>query len=425
MYIMIFLYNILLLFALIIFFPIIVYKIFTDKNLKVGIKERFCIYNRQFTDSLSNNKIIWVHASSVGEVNVSALLVKLLKKKLPEYKIFVTTMTVTGYENAGKNKVFDYVAFVPFDLSFIVKKFYTTVNPEIVLIAETEFWPNIFYFAKESKIPLLVFNCRISDNSIKNYLKFKFFFKNILNYANYFLCQNDETVKRLEKLGVKADKIFLSKNIKFDIDFQIDIDKVYKELQIDRGKKQNIIVAGSTYTKEEEIIFEVFEKILEEFPDTILIIAPRHPERANEIVSLCKNRFKYALLSDMEKEFSYQVLILDKIGFLIKAYSIANVCFVGGSLILRGGHNPLEAVYFKKPVISGPNIFNFKDIYKTLNENNGVIFVSSEYELEREIKKIFKNKEYAKRVAENGYNILKENKGAAEKTIEYILKCLY
>ncbi len=425
MCIMIFIYNILLLFVLIIFFPIIIYKIFTDKNLKIGIKERFCIYNKQFIDSLDSNKIIWIHASSVGEVNVSALLIKPLKKKLPDYKILITTMTVTGYENAGKNKIFDYVAFVPFDLSFIVKKFYKTVNPEIVLIAETEFWPNIFYFAKKSKIPLLVFNCRISDNSIKNYLKFKFFFKNILNYVDYFLCQNDETVERLEKLGVKGDKIFLSKNIKFDIDFQIQIDEVYKEFHIDRVKMQNIIVAGSTYTKEEGIILEVFENILAEFPKTFLIIAPRHPERANEVVSLCKNRFKYLLLSEMEKESSPQVLILDKIGFLIKAYSIASVCFVGGSLILRGGHNPLEAIYFKKPVISGPNIFNFKDIYKTLNENNGVIFVSSEYELEREIKKIFGNKEYAERVAENGYNILKENKGAVEKTIEYILKCLF
>lgn len=419
---MIILYNILIFVATILFLPIIFFKIFTHKNLKFGLKERFTLFDKSFVKSLKNNNIIWIHASSVGEVNVSSILVKPLKKYLPDYKFLITVMTHTGYETAYNSTIYDYVTFMPFDFSILIKRFLKVVKPKIVLIAETEFWPNLFYFTNKKNIPILVFNCRISDNSIKNYLKFKFFFKNVLNKANFFLCQDDDTAERLLLIGVDRKKIKISKNIKFD--FQINIsnyDTIFKDFSMENKRDCFIITAGSTHNNEEEIILDIFQKLSDKYKNLFLIIAPRHIDRIDEIVKLVKNKkINFNLFSENSVNKSSKILLIDKLGVLIKAYAISKICFIGGSLILRGGHNPIEAIYFKKPVVSGKNIFNFKEIYSQLYEINGVILVDDENSLKRELEKLITDQKYREIIANNGYKILENNKGALKTTINYI-----
>ena len=420
-------YNSLIILATLIFLPVIILKIASNENLRLGLKSRFTIYPQKFIDSLDNNNLIWIHASSVGEVNLSVQLVKSLKEKMGEnIRFIITTMTVTGLKNAKQAGVFHYTTLVPFDISFLVKRFFRIFSPKMILIAETEFWPNIFFYAKKNKTPLLVFNCRISDSSEKNYLKFKFFFRKVLNPAHFFLCQNNTTCERLKALGVNEKKIILSKNIKFDITFpDYDKNEIFKEFGISPENNLRIITAGSTHANEEEILIDTFIEIEKTYPELLLIIAPRHIERTPEIVDILKKRnITFALYSENVK-YDPKVLILDQIGYLAKAYSVSNVCFIGGSLILRGGHNPLEAAYFKKPIISGRNIFNFSEIYKMLEKNNGAVLINNSEELKDEMLKILKNKKYAEKIALNAYKVLSENKGALKTTVNYILKCLY
>ncbi len=414
-------YNTLIILAITICLPIIIFKVASDKNLKLGLKQRLTIYKRDFLNSVKKNRVIWIHASSVGEVNISIQLVKDLKKTLQgNYIYLITTMTATGFTHAKNSKQFGNVAFVPFDVSFLIKRFLKIFSPELILIAETEFWPNIFYNAHKQKIPLIVFNCRVSDKSVNTYLKFGFFFKKVLNNASLFLCQNSITKKRLEQLGVGHNKIILSKNIKFDIKLpDYTAESVYNELKIP-GKNVKIITAGSTHANEEEIILSIFDNLKKTHPNLLLIIAPRHPERAYDIAEIAKNKgISYKLLSENFNK-NFQLLIIDKIGLLTKAYSISSICFIGGSLILKGGHNPLEAVYYKKPVISGKNIFNFSEIYNLLEQKEGVILINNQSELENEIIKLLTNNRYREKTATNGVKVLRENRGAIKITAESI-----
>ncbi len=414
-------YNLILIIAAITVSPLLIIKILGNKNLKIGFRDRILLYSKDFTQKIrETSNLIWIHASSVGEVNIAGIVAKNLKGK-----ILITTMTYSGYENAVNSKNFDFVTFIPFDISFIIKRFYKIVKPTIILIAETEFWPNVFYYAKKMNIPLIVFNCRVSDNSFKSYSKYKFFFKNVLNSATYFLCQNQITQQRLLDLNVDKKRLILTKNIKFDLNFNIDPYSVLEEFDLLQIKDHTILTAGSTHEGEELIIIEVFKNLLKNYQNLILLLAPRHIDRVKDIEDLLhSHNFTYSLLSESNFKRDSKILILDKIGYLVKAYSISDICFVGGSLILRGGHNPLEAVYFKKPVISGKNIFNFREIYSILESNGGVIFVSSKEELESEIIKLIGNKEYSLTVAQKGFEVLENNKGALQMTLKYIEECL-
>ncbi len=419
---MIFIYNLLLVIAIVLFLPLIIFKVITDKNLKIGLKDRLTIYPKSFKESIKNQQIIWIHASSVGEVNIAEILAKKIKKIYPNYKLLITTMTYTGFLNAIDKKIFNYALIVPFDISFLINRFINLIKPKILLVTETEFWPNIFSQCFKTKVPIIVYNCRISDKSFKNYLKFRFFFKMFLKYPHYYICQNNITLERLIKLGVKKDKLILSGNIKFDFEYEeLDLEEVYKEFNLTNKKDKFIITCGSTHAPEEEKILSIFDKI----DDSILILAPRHPNRTKEVEEIIKKyNFEYIKVSDENKKNNFNIVLIDKIGYLVKAYAISDLCFIGGSLTLRGGHNPIEAIYFKKPVISGRNVFNFAEIYNELYKNEGIIFVNDEHELLKAILKLKTDKEYSQKLIKNSYKVYEKNRGAIETTIKIINKIL-
>ena len=412
---MFFIYNLIVLIAIILFFPFI----FFHKNLKKGIRERFAFYQKEIKKKFKNKKIVWLHASSVGEVNVANVLIKRLRKNLNDYCFIITTMTVTGKEQAIRSKLYDYVTFVPFDFIFFVYRFLKIFNPKIVVVIETEFWPNLFYCVNKMKIPLIVANCRISLKSFEHYYKFKFFFTHVLNLASLYICQNNETAERLNNIGVNKEKILISGNMKFDVEFEkFNEEEIKKEFFIDKNKF--ILCAGSTHAPEEEIISDLVEKL----ENSLIIIAPRHLERLNEIKEIFeKKNISYRLLSE-KKLKNEKILLIDKYGVLIKAYAISDVCFIGGSIAIIGGHNPLEAIYFKKPIISGRNIFNFYDIYMELENLKGVIFVKDGNEFYEKVKLLKENPNLRKKIGENAYKIFEKNKGTCDFTIKQIVKFL-
>ena len=313
-----------------------------------------------------DDKVIHIHCCSVGEALAIENLLKSMRVKFPEHKIVVTTFTYAGQQIAQKKfkDTADYITYFPFDNPIPVKRFLDKIHPDISIIAETEIWPYFAYSCKMRGIPLIMINARISDLSYASYRRMKFFFKKVFkNYAAVY-AQSLEDKEKFISVGLDSQKAEVMGNLKFDIE--------PSEEQVDIGQDgYRIFLAGSTHKPENEIVISTYKKLKEKHRDLKLLIAPRHLERVEEIKSLLeKYELSYGLRSDNSKfSDSTDVIILNTLGELKKMYSICNIAFIGGSFNNTGGHNPLEAAIFEKPVVSGPAIFNFKDIYEVLTKS--------------------------------------------------------
>ena len=313
-----------------------------------------------------DDKVIHIHCCSVGEALAIENLLKSMRVKFPEHKIVVTTFTYAGQQIAQKKfkDTADYITYFPFDNPIPVKRFLDKIHPDISIIAETEIWPYFAYSCKMRGIPLIMINARISDLSYASYRRMKFFFKKVFkNYAAVY-AQSPEDKEKFISVGLEPQKAEVMGNLKFDIE--------PSEEQVDIGQDgYRIFLAGSTHKPENEIVISTYKKLKEKHGDLKLLIAPRHLERVEEIKSLLeKYELSYGLRSDNSKfSDSTDVIILNTLGELKKMYSICNIAFIGGSFNNTGGHNPLEAAIFEKPVVSGPAIFNFKDIYEVLTKS--------------------------------------------------------
>ncbi len=398
---MIFIYNILF---TIFFLPIILILSIFSKKIRAGIKEKFGFYNFNFKEI---KNILWIHTISVGEVQ----LVQDIVKNLPNYEIVLTTSTPQGQELA-KNKLSGYlkqITYYPYDFAFSVKNAIKAINPSAVLIAETEIWPEFAHELNKKNIPLVIFNGRISDRTFKSYKKLKFIFKNVLKNYSKILTQSAEDREKFIKIGADEEKVEVMGNIKFDIQ---KMSNNYPDLDLNGAP---LIVAGSTHKGEDEIIFKTYTDLKKNHPDLKLMIAPRHLERVSSIQALTKGALK------SQNTFkNSDILILDTTGELKYLYSIAHSVFMGGSFNETGGHNPLEATIWEKPVISGPNIKNFKSVFKSLTELNCAVVVKTENELTEEFEKLLSNKQYYNNMRQNCAEVFIKNKGATEYLYDYI-----
>ncbi|MBE7706444.1 MAG: 3-deoxy-D-manno-octulosonic acid transferase [Cyanobacteria bacterium SIG30] len=400
---MIKIYNI---FFTIFFLPVILILSIFSKKIRAGIKEKFGFYNFDFQNE---KNILWLHCISVGEVQ----LIQDIVKKINNYKIVVTTSTPQGQELA-KNKLKDYchkITYFPYDFTFSVKNAIKAINPSAVLIAETEIWPEFSNQIKKKNIPLVIFNGRISDNTFKSYKKLKFIFKKVLDNYSKILTQSNEDREKFIKIGAKEEKVATMGNIKFDIQ------KPTAEISDLDLNGAPLIIAGSTHKGEDEIIYNAYKKLKEKHKNLKLLIAPRHLERVNSIQNLTNGKLKS---KNTFKE--NDILILDTTGELKNIYSIAHSVFMGGSFNNTGGHNPLEATIWEKPVISGPNIKNFKLVFKNLTEYNCSKIVQNEEELINEFDKLLSNNEHYNNMKKNCFEVFEKNKGALDYLYNFIKK---
>ncbi len=316
-----------------------------------GWKEKF----GDFQAPQLGNKIIMFHGVSVGEVIALENLIKKTKETFPDYKIVVTTGTKTGQEIAHKKyeNVADFITYFPFDITFCVKNFLNKINPSVVLIAETELWPTFAAYCKKRNIPLFVINGRISDATFKSYRFLKGFFKKLFKNYTEILTQSEEDREKFIKIGAPEEKTSVMKNLKFDVK------RVDADIKIGKGSNR-LIIAGSTHKGEDEIILSAFSKLKKEFPDVKLLIAPRHLTRLDEVKNLVgKTGLKFGQRSNNDTFEDNEIIILDTMGELSKMYQVCDFAFIGGSFNKTGGHNPLEAIVYNKPAISGPSIHNF------------------------------------------------------------------
>ncbi len=355
-----------------------------------------------------DGKVIMYHGVSVGEVIALENLIKKTKEIFPDCKLVVTTGTKTGQEIAMKKfeGVADFITYFPLDITFCVKSFLNKINPDVVLIAETELWPTFAHYCKKKNIPLFVINGRISDSTYRSYRLLTPFFKGLFkNYAGIFT-QSEQDNEKFIKIGAPSDKTQVMRNLKFDVK------KVQADFDLGEGR---IIIAGSTHKGEDEIVLNTFCKLKKDFPDIKLLLAPRHLTREAEVKSLVeKTGLPYGLRSNNDRFDKNDIVILNTLGELSKIYQICDFAFIGGSFNKTGGHNPLEAVVYEKPAISGPSIHNFKDIYWLLTQSDAGRVVKTPQELTDYMRKLLSDKEFYAKACDDCKTIFEQQQGALE-----------
>jgi len=378
---------------------------------------------------LNLDRPIWVHAVSVGEAMAIRGLLEGLRKAYPGKKLVLSTVTATGNRIAKSIACEgDFVTYLPLDLGFIVRKTIAKIKPSLFIIAETEIWPNLIASLDRRDIPVIIVNGRISDRSFQGYMAIKFFLRHVLNKVSLFCVQSERDSRRLIDMGVSADKVAVAGNMKFDTADYMDIRLTNRadlrtELLLDPEDK--LIIAGSTHHGEEEIILSAYEKLLPDFSGLRLLIAPRHPERADEIaVMISKSGFRPAYISRPAAKCGVcirpPVFILDTIGKLMDFYGIADIVFVGGSLIEKGGHNILEPASLAKPILFGPQMFNFRDIADLFLENDACILVRNEEEIRKAIMDLLGNPAKMATLGQKAKGLIVQNQGATRRTLELI-----
>jgi len=366
------------------------------------------------------DKVIMLHGVSVGEVQSLENLIKKIKAEFKDFKLVITTGTVTGQELAKKKycDIADFITYFPLDIYKSVETFLDKIKPKVILIAETELWPNFFSCAKEKNIPLYIINGRISDKSYPSYLRIKNFISLILGSCAGVFCQSEEDKKRFLSLGSPVDKTEVMKNLKFEIQKKLcDINL--------KTENYKVLIASSTHSGEEELMVQQYKKLKEKISNLKLIIAPRHLTRLNEVrEALVGLNYGYRTQDDDFEKFD--IIILDTLGELAKIYEIVDVAYIGGSFNKdkTGGHNPLEAIIYSKPVISGPSIKNFKDIYSILEREAAAFVVKNEKELYNSLYKLLSDDEFYKEISLNCNNCFKNQQGALDFVINKLKEIL-
>ena len=420
-----FIYNILLTCSLLLSSPYFLLRSLVQKRFRKSLPQRM-----GFFQSSSFKRPVWVHAASVGEVRCSIPLLRKIKKEFAHSKIILTTMTSTGNETA---KTYlpeaDQVLFIPIDHPLVIRRAIEKIQPSLLLIAETELWPNLLRACGKKGIPIVLFNGRISQKSFRRYLFFKFFFKECLKYISRFLMQTEEDRTRIIEIGGEPQKSKAVGNLKFDQTFPSFTSEAISEMAKSLGLRgnENILIAGSTHSGEEEILLSLYKELKEIDPHLVLILAPRHLERMEEVEKILKKeslpwqRKSSVLLRgggpDQEQS---RIILLDTMGELIGLYSLGTLVFVGGSLVPVGGHNPLEPLLFRKCVLFGPHMFNFLEISNRLIETGGAIQVSGKEDLFSQTKRLLLDKGIQKEIGEKGYRFLQKHQGATERIFDEI-----
>ena len=372
-----------------------------------------------YPEGFEGHKVIMFHGVSVGEINAIEKLVKNSKETFPDAKIVVTTGTNTGQEIAHKKfeNVADLVTYFPFDTPSCVQRFLDNVKPDIVLVAETEIWPNIAIECKKRAIKLCIINGRISDRTYKSYKALKFFFKPLLNYYAGIYTQSSEDLDKFLSLGTNPETTKRMNNLKFDItapvvDFSFD-------------KSGRVLLAASTHSGEDKIVIDVYKELKSKHNDLKLIIAPRHLTRMEEVEGIVgESGFTYGLRSQNTVSMSdIDIMILDTMGELGKMFYYSDISFIGGSFNKTGGHNPLESIIFSKPVISGPSIHNFKDIYAIIKNAEAGFIVKSNNEFINVADRLLNDKKFYDRTVSAGADVFKSQQGALTFVLN-LLKCM-
>jgi 3-deoxy-D-manno-octulosonic-acid transferase len=420
------LYNTLLTLLLILSSPYFLIRSLFQKRIRKPLIQRMGFLGTQSLESS-----IWVHAASVGEVFCSIPLLRRIKKEFPHRKIVLTTVTSTGNE-AAKTQLpeVDHILFFPIDHPFVLRRVLKKIQPTLLLIAETELWPNLLRACGRKGIPIILFNGRISEKSLRGYLFFRFLFGECLKYVSRFLMQTNKDQDRIIQIGAPSEKTSVVGNLKFDQTPPSVTPEARATLAQTLGLhgRETVLIAGSTHSGEEELLTSLSKELREIDPDLIFILAPRHLNRLEEVEQMLrKESFSWMRRTVFTRDQGLpdpkrwpEVILLDTMGELMSLYSFATLVFIGGSLVPVGGHNPLEPLFFRKCVLFGPFMFNFLEISRRLIEAEGAIQVKDREDLTLQMKRLLRNERARKEMGERGYQFLMKHQGATDRMFEKI-----
>ncbi len=430
-------YNLLLNLAFIISFPYLLLRAAWGRH---GIAERMGRLPERKVSNLRGKKVVWFHAASVGEMKALSVIIPQVQNKYPGYDLVVSTWTKTGKAEAEKTlKGVRMVFFVPVDLRRFLRRAIRSLRPVALILVETELWPNLIKEAKRSGCFVALINGRISERSFRRYRLVKSLFEETLSHVDLLSLQSREYKERMMLLGADESRISVTGNLKFDRLLLAaepeETGRLRKNLHIpDRFR---VVIAGSTREGEESILIPVFKKLSQRYDDLLFIIAPRHLDRLNQVERiLCDSGMNFVRktrLDELASEESAEagnrsdhnrLILLDTMGELSKIYSVADVAFVGGSLVPVGGHNLLEPAIYGVPVLFGVHVNNFKEEARILIESGGGIQVQNQEELLLRLSDLLSNDEQRRNLGRKARQAIEKKTGVAGRTADLVFSAL-
>jgi 3-deoxy-D-manno-octulosonic-acid transferase len=405
-----------------------------DFDWTKNFEQRFARYDSRLKQAITNRHTLWMHAVSVGEVNVCTQVIAALEPRMPNLKIVVSTTTTTGMERL-QSRLPSHISriYYPLDLRRFVSRALNTIRPEAIVLVEAEIWPNFLWKAKSNGIPVFLVNARLSDRSYRGYRRLSFLFRKLFASFTGVGAQNESDAARLRELGCRPEAIQVVGSLKFDaakLDERrlLDVPGMFRQLGVRAGAK--VIVAGSTHTREEAILAEQFLRLRRKFPELFLVIVPRHMERSRDVARELQGLgVRFAYRSEIVESTQYapgeiDCLLVNSTGELKRFYEQATVVFVGKSLTAEGGQNPIEPCALGKAVVCGPNMSEFAEAVRNFKAHDALVQARDAEDLERAFEQLLGDELRRKTLGQKALAVVHENLGAIDRTVEMIVKHL-
>jgi 3-deoxy-D-manno-octulosonic-acid transferase len=419
-----FIYNLLWPIGLLLFLPSYLAKMLRRGGYRKNFGQRLGFYSIECRKQLHGNNPTWIHAVSVGEIIIALKLAEQLRALQPNLKAVLTTTTTTGYALAQKaaHKWMD-VLYAPLDFWPIMRRAFRVIAPKRIILIEAEVWPNLVARATRQAIPVVLANARLSHRSERRFRRFKFFVAPIFRRLDLICVPTNDDVERWKHLGATPSRIHAVGNIKYDISKPTDLPpEAQRFIETAIGATRLVLFGGSTHRGEEKVLADVFCAVRAEFPELLLVLAPRHVERTKEIKAELSRRNLRAIQSSAAETCVElpDCLLIDTTGDLPLWYNIATIVFIGKSLTAHGGQNPVEAIGPRKPVIFGPHMENFASLAKQLIENDGAVCVDNSQQLIEQVRRLLRDPAEREKLVTNALGVVVPHREAAGRTAALI-----
>ena len=423
------LYNAISLFLLL---PVICYHLYRSisRGRPPALAERFGFVPAETAAAIGGRQVIWLHAVSVGEAIAARPLLKRLRQRYPDHAIVVSTTTETGRRIASAFPEKDLCIYFPFDFLPGVCMTLDAISPRIIIIMETEIWPNFTREARRRMIPVILANGRISDRSYAGYLRFSWFFRHPLQLFNRLCMQTDTDCDRIAAIGAPPERTLRAGNLKYDIASRPAEPEEIRGLKTRYGIPDGVVVltAGSTHAGEEQAVIDAYARLCRECQDLFLVLVPRHPERNTEVAMLldraCLSFRRRTELVPGVVAGGGEVLLVDTVGELMNMYAVADLAFVGGSLVPTGGHNLLEPASLGVPSVFGPHMSNFREITELVLHYGAGVQVPDAEKLVEMLRPLVASPDLRRVLGQNGLKLMRDNGGATDRHTEVIAEYL-
>jgi 3-deoxy-D-manno-octulosonic-acid transferase len=427
------LYNILYPVCFVLLCPVFLFKMLKRGKYRENFWQRFGFYNRHVRDRLASKprKRCWIQAVSVGEINLALHFIPAFQKQFPELDVVLTTTTSTGYALARDHLPTGVqLLYFPQDFPPSINRAYRLIQPDCIVLVESELWPNHIWAAADRRLPVFLVNARMSPRSARRYQRFKWAARHVFRHLTLVCAQSKDDAAHFATLTTTPDRVTFTGNIKFDTSLPqqsvAGIDPAALRQDLGLTANQPVLLGGSTHPGEEEILFEIFKNLRRDVPRLFLVIVPRHVERTPEILDLAmKHQLTCLLRSDMRSTLQprggqYDCLLVNTTGELKWLYKIATVIFVGKSLVGQGGQNIIEAAASGHPVVFGPHMQNFKEISRQFIDADGCVQVQDPLGLQQAVADLLQQPQRRDAIADAARTVIDANLGATQRTVDHM-----